>query len=51
MEKTGSFEDVVFKEDGKLKIRLAGGEIIPYDNRFPQVTLKEGESLTVPKED
>lgn len=52
MEKTGDYEYRIFKKDGVLKLRLPGGEVIPYDNRFPNCPLlKEGESFVVTKED
>lgn len=52
MEKTGSFETVVYKEDGKLMMRLPGGEIKVYDNRFHNhLPIKEGDQFVKTKED
>lgn len=52
MEKTADYEDTIFKKDGKLFIRKAGGQVIPYDNSINDCPLlKEGESFIKPKED
>lgn len=51
MEKTADYEYRVYKQDGKLLLRLPGGEVIPYDNRFADCPpLAEGESFVKPKE-
>lgn len=50
MEKTAASEYVVFNEKGVLKLRLPGGSVIKYDNRFPECPeLKEGETHVVTK--
>ena len=51
MEKTGSYETTVYKEDGKLMMRLPGVASKTYDNRFGSLSLEEGETKTFPKED
>lgn len=43
MEKTADFQYKVFKQDGKLQLRLPGGKVIPYDHRFSDCpNLNEG---------
>lgn len=37
MEKSAEFQIKVFKQDGKLLMRLPGGEEIPYDFRFGEL--------------
>ena len=34
MEKSAEYQYMVYKQEGKLLLRLPGGEVIPYDNRF-----------------
>lgn len=52
MEKTGDYEIQVFKQDGKLMMRLPGGQVVPYDHRFPDPPpLSEGDSIIKPLED
>lgn len=51
IEKTGSYETTVYKEDGKLMMRLPGVAPQPYDNRFGSLSLEEGDLKTFPKED
>jgi hypothetical protein len=52
MEKTGSFEYVVFKKEGKVWMRSPGGSVIIYDNRFSDCPLlSEGQSFIKVKED
>jgi len=46
MEKTGDNQYVVTKIEGKLILRLPGGQEIPYDYRFPNCPpLSEGGSF------
>jgi hypothetical protein len=54
MEKSAEFQIRVFKQDGKLLMRLPGGKEIPYDNRFGnlQSTITtEGDYRIFPLED
>jgi hypothetical protein len=51
MEKTAASEYMVFNENGILKLKLPGGSVIKYDNRFPECPqLKEGETYVTVKE-
>lgn len=44
MEKTADYQYVVFRENGLIKLRNPGGQVIPYDNRFNDCPhLNEGE--------
>lgn len=48
MEKTAASEYIIFNKSGKLKLKLPGGSVIDYDNRFPECPqLKEGENFVV----
>lgn len=53
MEKSAEFQIKVFKQDGKLLMRLPGGEEIPYDYRFDNLEIndmKEGDYQIFPVE-
>lgn len=53
MEKSAEFQIKVFKQDGKLLMRLPGGEEIPYDHRFGNLESdirKEGDYRIFPVE-
>lgn len=46
MEKTADDQFVVSKKGGVLLLRLPGGAVMKYDNRFPECpNLKEGETF------
>ena len=46
LEKTAQLETTVYMENGKRLMRLPGGQIIPYDNRFPDCpSLSEGNTF------
>ena len=47
MEKTGNSDFIVSKQNGKLMLRLPGGDIIEYDLRFGYMELAEGESVSL----
>ena len=51
MEKTAASEYVVYNENGVMKLRLPGGSVIKYDDRFPECPhLYEGQEFVVTKE-
>lgn len=48
MDKYSDDQFTVSKQEGKLKLRLPGGQVIDYDNRFPDLPhLNEGESTVI----
>ena len=50
MEKYADDQYVVTKREGKLILRMPGGEEIPYDGRLGNISISEGESVIIPKE-
>ena len=45
MEKTGNADFIISNKGGRLIMRLPGGEIVNYDERFGPIELAEGESV------
>ena len=48
MDKYSDDQYDIFKEEGILKLRLPGGQVIKYDGRFGMPELSEGEHHIVP---